>query len=186
LKEADLFCPNSVRINFTIYHNDLMWNGGWAPSGHRRMANGGLVDAHQMIEIAEQNKPEMVLPLTNIPRSMELIKQALSFMGQTFGDGLQMPTALTQQTDLSSLGSMPSSTSTQNMSSGGVNNLGPTIVNALIQGLQMANVGGNSTTGTQPIDVHLTLQVGNEKFGEAAVKGINAVNQKNGKNMLKL
>ncbi|MCT0194520.1 hypothetical protein, partial [Lactiplantibacillus plantarum] len=21
LKEADLFCPNSVRINFTIYHN---------------------------------------------------------------------------------------------------------------------------------------------------------------------
>ncbi|AWV73702.1 ABC transporter ATP-binding protein [Latilactobacillus curvatus] len=25
LKEADLFCPNSVRINFTIYHlkNDL-------------------------------------------------------------------------------------------------------------------------------------------------------------------
>ncbi|PBQ22342.1 ABC transporter ATP-binding protein [Levilactobacillus brevis] len=23
LKEADLFCPNSVRINFTIYHNLL-------------------------------------------------------------------------------------------------------------------------------------------------------------------
>ncbi|AYJ40231.1 ABC transporter ATP-binding protein (plasmid) [Lactiplantibacillus paraplantarum] len=22
LKEADLFCPNSVRINFTIYHLD--------------------------------------------------------------------------------------------------------------------------------------------------------------------
>ncbi|MCT3597142.1 hypothetical protein, partial [Levilactobacillus brevis] len=22
LKEADLFCPNSVRINFTIYHQD--------------------------------------------------------------------------------------------------------------------------------------------------------------------
>ncbi|MCT3399268.1 ABC transporter ATP-binding protein [Lentilactobacillus hilgardii] len=21
LKEADLFCPNSVRINFTIYHS---------------------------------------------------------------------------------------------------------------------------------------------------------------------
>ncbi|PKX64516.1 ABC transporter ATP-binding protein, partial [Lactiplantibacillus plantarum] len=21
LKEADLFCPNSVRINFTIYHD---------------------------------------------------------------------------------------------------------------------------------------------------------------------
>ncbi|WP_231122285.1 phage tail protein [Lactiplantibacillus pentosus] len=61
------------------------------PIGHRRFANGGLVDTHQMIEVAEQNKPEMVLPLTNIPRSMQLIKQALSFMGQTFSDGLQMP-----------------------------------------------------------------------------------------------
>ncbi|QAR77628.1 ABC transporter ATP-binding protein (plasmid) [Lactiplantibacillus plantarum] len=24
LKEADLFCPNSVRINFTIYHSPLI------------------------------------------------------------------------------------------------------------------------------------------------------------------
>ncbi|AZP96220.1 ABC transporter ATP-binding protein [Latilactobacillus curvatus] len=25
LKEADLFCPNSVRINFTIYHKNDQW-----------------------------------------------------------------------------------------------------------------------------------------------------------------
>ncbi|KTF01439.1 ABC transporter ATP-binding protein [Lactiplantibacillus plantarum] len=25
LKEADLFCPNSVRINFTIYHLLAEW-----------------------------------------------------------------------------------------------------------------------------------------------------------------
>ncbi|TLQ27983.1 ABC transporter ATP-binding protein [Lactiplantibacillus plantarum] len=24
LKEADLFCPNSVRINFTIYHKSTI------------------------------------------------------------------------------------------------------------------------------------------------------------------
>ncbi|QBX93958.1 ABC transporter ATP-binding protein [Lactiplantibacillus plantarum] len=24
LKEADLFCPNSVRINFTIYHISIL------------------------------------------------------------------------------------------------------------------------------------------------------------------
>ncbi|MYV34998.1 ABC transporter ATP-binding protein [Lactiplantibacillus plantarum] len=24
LKEADLFCPNSVRINFTIYHIHIL------------------------------------------------------------------------------------------------------------------------------------------------------------------
>ncbi|MCT3373817.1 ABC transporter ATP-binding protein [Lacticaseibacillus rhamnosus] len=26
LKEADLFCPNSVRINFTIYHIDKQFD----------------------------------------------------------------------------------------------------------------------------------------------------------------
>ncbi|MYV04702.1 ABC transporter ATP-binding protein [Lactobacillus rossiae] len=26
LKEADLFCPNSVRINFTIYHSCIFRN----------------------------------------------------------------------------------------------------------------------------------------------------------------
>ena len=154
------------------------------PIGHRRFANGGLVDAHQMIEVAEQNKPEMVLPLTNIPRSMQLIKQALSFMGQTFSDGLQMPTALTQSMDMSNLASQPSSTSTQSVNSGGINELGTSIVNALVQGLQMTNVGGSMNN--QPINVNLTLQVGDEKFGNAAIKGINAVNQKNGKNMLRL
>lgn len=154
------------------------------PIGHRRFANGGLVDAHQMIEVAEQNKPEMVLPLTNIPRSMQLIKQALSFMGQTFSDGLQMPAALTQSMDMSSLASQPSNTSTQSMNSGGINELGTSIVNAIVQGLQMTNVGGSMNN--QPINVNLTLQVGDEKFGNAAIKGINAVNQKNGKNMLRL
>ncbi|BBM22877.1 probable minor tail protein [Lactiplantibacillus plantarum] len=154
------------------------------PIGHRRFANGGLVNAHQMIEVAEQNRPEMVLPLTNIPRSMQLIKQALSFMGQTFSDGLQMPAALTQSMDMSSLASQPSSTSTQSMNSGGINELGTSIVNAIVQGLQMTNVGGSMNN--QPINVNLTLQVGDEKFGNAAIKGINAVNQKNGKNMLRL
>ncbi|QAR39389.1 ABC transporter ATP-binding protein (plasmid) [Lactiplantibacillus plantarum] len=32
LKEADLFCPNSVRINFTIYHTSkvclIVWSTG--------------------------------------------------------------------------------------------------------------------------------------------------------------
>ncbi|MCT3227130.1 ABC transporter ATP-binding protein [Lactiplantibacillus plantarum] len=33
LKEADLFCPNGVRINFTIYHTTkkplISSRGGW-------------------------------------------------------------------------------------------------------------------------------------------------------------
>ena len=40
------------------------------------MENGGLVDKDQIIRIAEHNKPEMVLPLTNKSRANQLIEQA--------------------------------------------------------------------------------------------------------------
>lgn len=39
------------------------------PQGHRRMANGGLVPTNQMVEVAEGNKPEMVIPLDKMKRS---------------------------------------------------------------------------------------------------------------------
>ena len=44
-------------------------------------ANGGLVTKHQVAEIGEGNKPEMVIPLTRKARAMQLIEQAKSFMG---------------------------------------------------------------------------------------------------------
>ncbi|QEA49117.1 ABC transporter ATP-binding protein [Latilactobacillus curvatus] len=34
LKEADLFCPNSVRINFTIYHNPVLRPDNWQTLYH--------------------------------------------------------------------------------------------------------------------------------------------------------
>ncbi|WP_139246984.1 hypothetical protein, partial [Lactiplantibacillus plantarum] len=40
------------------------------------MENGGFVDKDQIIRIAEHNKPEMVLPLTNKSRANQLIAQA--------------------------------------------------------------------------------------------------------------
>ena len=146
--------------------------------------NGGLGNKEGLYPLFEGNKPEMVLPLTNIPRSMQLIKQALAFMGQTFSGGLQMPESLMQQNDLGSLGGT-SGSSAQSISSGGINELGSSIVNALLQGLQMTNIT-TSSNNTQPIEVHVHVDVAGEDFGNAAVKGINAVNRKNGKNMLKL
>src|SRR5699024_274703 len=47
----------------------------------RAYANGGLVTKHQVAEIGEGNKPEMVIPLTRKARAMQLIDQAKSFMG---------------------------------------------------------------------------------------------------------
>ncbi|MEJ7530381.1 hypothetical protein WL526_10755, partial [Staphylococcus hominis] len=56
------------------FFNNKYWRsqfnpmGGWSPSGPRRYANGGLVTKHQMAEIGEGNKPEMVVPLTRRTR----------------------------------------------------------------------------------------------------------------------
>ncbi|MCT1176747.1 tape measure protein [Pediococcus pentosaceus] len=49
---------------------------GWGPTGHKRFENGGIINTNQLIEVAEHNKPEMVLPLTNKSRANQLIAQA--------------------------------------------------------------------------------------------------------------
>lgn len=49
---------------------------GWGPTGHKKFANGGIINTNQLIEVAEHNKPEMVLPLTNKSRANQLIAQA--------------------------------------------------------------------------------------------------------------
>lgn len=49
---------------------------GWGPTGHKRFENGGIINTNQLIEVAEHNKPEMVLPLTNKSRANQLITQA--------------------------------------------------------------------------------------------------------------
>ncbi|MFT8584825.1 phage tail protein [Liquorilactobacillus hordei] len=148
--------------------------------------NGGIGNVEGLYPLFEHNKTEMVLPLTDKKRSLELIKQALSFMGETFSGGLQMPSALTATTDLANISSASSNSSNSQSSVGGINELGTTIVNALLQGLQMAGTTNNSTGATQPIDVHVDVKVADLDFGNAAVKSINAVNQKNGRNMLNI
>ncbi|WFC01019.1 tape measure protein [Pediococcus pentosaceus] len=49
---------------------------GWGPTGHKRFEYGGIINTNQLIEVAEHNKPEMVLPLTNKSRANQLITQA--------------------------------------------------------------------------------------------------------------
>jgi SLT domain-containing protein len=143
-----------------------------AASGY---ANGGLIDREGYYLAGEGDKPEMVLPLTNRSRSLELIQQAMQFMGTNFSNGLRMPSAFTQ----------PSfNTQAPQVASQGVNSdLGATIVNALMQGLQMSQISSGKQ-GSQPINV--TIQVDSTKLGEVAVKGINQYNQANGRNMLRI
>lgn len=137
--------------------------------------NGGLINKEGYYLVGEGNKPEMVIPLTDKIRALALIQKSMAFMGENFKNGLQMPRGLENQ--ISFAGG-----STQTRSN---NDLTTSIVNAIVQGLQMANVGNTQTAGNnQPINV--TIQVDSTKLGEAAIKGINQVNQANGKNMLRI
>lgn len=56
-------------FNDSNWLRDISVPGGWGPTGHKRMANGGLITRNQMIEVAEHNKPEMVIPLDSMKRS---------------------------------------------------------------------------------------------------------------------
>ena len=172
-------------FNNSDWANSIGWTTIWGhrkmewlhsgPQGSRRYENGGLIDREGYYLAGEGNKPEMVLPLTNRARSLELVQQAMQFMGVQFSNGLRMPSAFTQ----------PSfDAQGPQMASQGVNSdLGATIVNAIMQGLQMAQIGPNKQT-SQPINV--TIQVDSTKLGEVAVKGINQYNQANGRNMLRI
>ena len=69
------------------FFNNKYWRsqfnpmGGWSPNGPRRYAHGGLIKKHGLYEAGEGNRPEMVLPLTNTNRSIELMERAKTFMG---------------------------------------------------------------------------------------------------------
>ena len=145
---------------------------------------GGLIDRDGMYRIGEGNKPEMVIPLTNVPRAVELMSQAVDFMSSNFGHGLQMPDKLTRTLSFSdSFNRRDNNQGSFSNQSFGLNNLGPLLVNALVQAMQMTGTNQNQQAN-QPLEV--VLQVDSDKLGTAAIKGINSVNQKNGRNMLNL
>lgn len=85
--------PGTFRAYHLSGHNNI-WNGydnilaGLNYAKHRYGSglsflgnghgyeNGGIINTNQLIEVAEHNKPEMVLPLTNKSRANQLIAQA--------------------------------------------------------------------------------------------------------------
>ncbi|GEQ04572.1 phage tail tape measure protein [Staphylococcus gallinarum] len=48
-------------------------------------ANGGMITHHQIAEMGEGNKPEMVIPLTKRTRAIQLIEQAMRYVGMDRG-----------------------------------------------------------------------------------------------------
>ncbi|EEN9500112.1 phage tail tape measure protein [Listeria monocytogenes] len=69
-------------FNNSNWRRDLPYGKrGWGPRGHRRFANGGFVNKNEMIEVAENNKPEVVIPLTRKNRAVQLIKKTKEIIG---------------------------------------------------------------------------------------------------------
>lgn len=79
---------NNIRKPFDqllAMFNDSSWRsdltlGGWSPEGSRRFAWGGLVSQHGLYEVAENNNPEMIVPLdpNKRGRAYELLAQVLA------------------------------------------------------------------------------------------------------------
>lgn len=145
--------------------------------------DGGLIAKHGFYEIGEGDKPEMVIPLTNRELGMRRINEAIAFMNNNFGSGLQLPTSLNRNSISSDSIYAENQSNTSTMKSGGFKEMSTELVNAIIQALQMQDINNNNG---KPIDLHLSVKIGDESFGEHAIKGINAINQRNGRNMLNL
>lgn len=145
---------------------------------------GGLIDKHGFYEIGEGDKPEMVVPLADRELGMQRINQAINFMNQNFGGGLQLPVSLSKGDSIgSSIYAEDHSDGSSVAKSGGFKQMSENLVNAIVQALQMQQSSNNSG---KPVDLHLDIKIGDESFGEHAIKGINAINQRNGRNMLNI
>ena len=67
-------------FNDSNWASDIRMPGGWGPTGHRRLENGGLTTKHQMVEISENNQPEITIPMAKVKgsRGYELLGQAVT------------------------------------------------------------------------------------------------------------
>ncbi|KZD99551.1 phage tail tape measure protein [Lactiplantibacillus plantarum] len=73
-------------FNDSNWYNDLMWNRGWAPSGHRRFDKGGESYEKQLAWVSEHNQREIHIPDDQSNYSKYLTNQAvkMSFGQQAF------------------------------------------------------------------------------------------------------
>lgn len=89
-------------FNDSNWLRDISVKGGWGPTGHKKMANGGIIGQHQMIEIAENNKKEAVIPMDAMKssRAWTLLKKVIDNFSD--GSGSSSATAATSGSDLDS------------------------------------------------------------------------------------
>lgn len=144
--------------------------------------NGGLINKQHMAMVGEGNKEEMIIPLTKPRRAMDLIGQALDFMGMDMAN-LQMPDAVleTNRNNFASTSGSSDSDSVENDMSTMLERMTQAVTSAIMM-TSTANNGNDQSTG--PIEI--TMEVDGDKIGKIAIKGINKEIKKTGKVPLNL
>lgn len=133
-------------------------------------ANGGIVNKDGLYHLAEGNNDEMILPLTNKARAMDLIGQAVDYMGADFSS-LQLPNALTPQgmSNMSFSGGSNDSSS----QSGGLNENTSAMLGALLTAIE--NKGNSSNS---PVEV--TMEIDGRELGRSTITEINKETRRTG------
>lgn len=151
---------------------------------HRGHELGGLVTEPDDYPLAENGRPEMILPLSKPKLALGYIAESLQRMGYA-GSGVTMPSAMTQtQLPVAMTPSTSQGNSDVGVQGDGVSGMQEALVNAITMALQQNTGVQNANASGQPVEI--TVKIGDESLGKHAIKGINAVNRKNGHNMLNL
>ncbi|MBA8777190.1 phage tail tape measure protein [Staphylococcus schleiferi subsp. coagulans] len=61
------------------------WRSAFKRAGDYAYENGGLSTTHKLAQISEGNKPEMIVPLAKRTRAIQLIEQAMRYVGMETG-----------------------------------------------------------------------------------------------------
>ncbi|WP_143463223.1 phage tail protein [Levilactobacillus enshiensis] len=140
--------------------------------------NGGLVDKEGLYNLAEGGSPEIVLPLGQPQRAIQLIQQAISYMHLNPTGKVTMPTALSAPSM-----NLPATSGMNSVQGDGISGMQQAVVNAVMMAMDNKPSSMQNKNG-EPIEI--TVKIGDETLGTHAIRGINQVNQRNGKNMLNL
>lgn len=78
---GNIMSPVDEAISAMRYIVDKYGWNGFKRAGDYAYENGGLITKHQIAEIGEGNKPEMIIPLTKRSRAIKLIEDAMHIVG---------------------------------------------------------------------------------------------------------
>ncbi|MCD1023463.1 transglycosylase SLT domain-containing protein [Enterococcus sp. SMC-9] len=137
--------------------------------------NGGLVTQDGLYRMGEGNKKEMVIPLEKPQRAVELIQQAIEYLGlDMFGSALTLP-EIFQEPSFAPSNSTFSNNDQMNYQGGGMQDFTSAMVTTL-----MNAISAMGATPTQEPNGDIVINIGGKEFGRIAVKEINKYHQQLG------